>query len=120
MRHLLFFLARLVPLNAVLFCAVLASGVRAEAPYLPVWTKLLDGNNAFQVNAVAVDSNGNPYVSGRMDVPGLQGTNADAFVRKYDAAGNVIWTRQIDGGFPAADESASVAIDVFGNAFTVG
>ncbi len=63
-----------------------------------VWAKQFGSAKYDSANSVAVDGNGNVYVVGvtygavASPVPG--GTIADAFVRKYDANGNQIWTRQ--------------------------
>jgi hypothetical protein len=51
----------------------------------------------------------------------LGGPNAggeDAFLAKYDASGNLLWTRQT--GTPYYDESYSVAVDGLGNAYISG
>ena len=63
-----------------------------------IWAKQFGSANYDSANSVAVDGSGNVYVVGKVDgaitspVPG--GFGVDAFVRKYDANGNQIWTRQ--------------------------
>lgn len=85
-----------------------------------LWTKQL-GTSSLDVGwAVAVDAVGNAFLSGSTKGT-LDGANAgveDAFLAKYDAAGNPLWTRQL--GTVAADESYSVAVDAAGNAFISG
>jgi uncharacterized protein (TIGR03437 family) len=77
------------------------------------WTRQFgtgDGDEAF---GVAVDASG-VYVTGRtggaMAPPAQGGT--DVFVRKYDASGNVVWTRQL--GTTGADYGNAVAVDASG------
>lgn len=83
-----------------------------------LWTKQFGGGGgADDVGyAVAADRTG-IYVAGYIlgGLPG-QGTvgaaNADAFVRKYDAAGNELWTRQF--GTLDIEKAYGVAIDASG------
>jgi hypothetical protein len=44
--------------------------------------------------------------------------DADAFVRKYDASGNELWTRQF--GTSTCDDAWDVAVDVSGNVYAIG
>src|SRR5438093_4890324 len=72
-------------------------------------------------NSVAVDSNGNVYVAGQAGYADLGQTGfggVDAFLRKYDSAGNELWTRQF--GTPGFDAAYSVAVDNNGNIFVAG
>ena len=69
---------------------------------------------------VAVDAAGNAYITGGTD-GSLGGPNAgdyDAFLTKYDGAGNLLWSRQI--GTTACDRSNDVAVDAAGNAYISG
>jgi len=71
---------------------------------------------------VAVDGTGSVYVAGYTfgALPGQTsaGGTTDAFVRKYDASLNEVWTRQFGtGGF---DEALDVAVDGAGNVYVVG
>jgi len=69
---------------------------------------------------VAVDTSGNAFISG-YTLGSLGGTNAgsyDAYLTKYDPAGNLLWTKQL--GTSADDRSYSVAVDGSGNAFISG
>src|SRR5262249_56504179 len=66
-----------------------------------------DGDTAF---GVAVDASG-VYVAGETEgtLPGQASAgDVDAFVRKYDAAGNELWTRQFGTG--RGDEAPGVAV----------
>lgn len=70
--------------------------------------------------AVSVDAQGNAYLSGYTR-GGLVGNNAgayDAFLRKYDASGNPLWTRQF--GTTTWDYAVSTAVDAQGNAYVGG
>jgi hypothetical protein len=72
-------------------------------------------------HAVAVDSEGNAYATGftRGSLYGANDTgHSDAFLVKYDTSGSVLWSRQI--GSVSDDESHSVAVDMFGNAYISG
>ena len=64
---------------------------------------------------------GSVYVSGGTSGapagPGQHG-GSDAFVRKYDAAGNALWTRQF--GTASSDWANGVAIDSGGAVYVVG
>ncbi|MEA2733564.1 MAG: hypothetical protein QOE14_15 [Humisphaera sp.] len=70
-------------------------------------------------SAVKVDAAGNVIVAG--STSGAMGTPAggyDAFVRKYDSNGNVLWTKQV--GSSRAESVQGVAVDAGGNIFAVG
>jgi hypothetical protein len=85
-----------------------------------IWTRLFGTVATDYGNDVAVDYLGNVYVSG-LSTGSLQGTNAggfDAIVRKYDASGNHIWTKQF--GTPSEDYAAGVGTDPFGNVYVSG
>jgi hypothetical protein len=73
------------------------------------WTRQL-GTSAFDMaTAVAADVSG-VYVAGQTDgtLPDQTSTGfADAFVRKYDVGGNVVWTRQFGSSSGAAATSIS-------------
>ncbi|MCX7428000.1 MAG: SBBP repeat-containing protein [Planctomycetia bacterium] len=68
-------------------------------------------------SAVAVDGDGNAYISGRT-TGSLGGPNAgdyDAFLEKYDSSGNLSWSSQI--GTAKYDAAYGVAVDRTGNAY---
>ncbi len=54
-----------------------------------------------EINDVAIDSNGNVYVTGHTygDLEHMNEGYADVFLRKYDPIGNVIWTWQYGDEF---------------------
>ncbi|MFG0284186.1 MAG: SBBP repeat-containing protein [Phycisphaerales bacterium JB039] len=85
-----------------------------------LWTRQLGTSAWDQSRAVAVDSEGNAYVSGstRGSLGGPSAGDYDAFLAKYDAAGALLWTRQL--GTSADDGSYAVAVDSAGNAYMSG
>ncbi len=82
------------------------------------------------VSAIAVDSIGNVYTTGRFigtadfdPGPGVfnlttSAGSQDFFVSKLDSAGNFVWARRIGG--PGFDQSFDVAVDGSGNVYTTG
>jgi uncharacterized protein (TIGR03437 family) len=91
-----------------------------------LWTKQFGGTTDDQASAAAVDASG-VYVTGFITgtLPGQTdaGSN-DVFVRKYDFAGNELWTRQFgtgdqDKGFGIAVDSSGVYVcGITGGALT--
>jgi hypothetical protein len=85
-----------------------------------LWTRQIGTTAEEWSYSTAVDGSGNAYITGHTH-GSLGGPNAgidDAFLVKYDALGNVVWTRQT--GTSAWDEGTSVAVDVSGNAYISG
>jgi hypothetical protein len=82
-----------------------------------LWTRQFGTNDSDAASAVAADASG-VYVAGNTDgiLPGEAGAGGtDAFVRKYDADGNELWTRQfgtsgIDGAFGASADGSGVYV----------
>jgi hypothetical protein len=65
-----------------------------------LWTRQFGGGGGDGGAGVALDPAGNTYVVGttRGAMPGqVSGGDYDAFVRRYDPAGNEVWTRQFGG-----------------------
>ena len=72
------------------------------------------------VHGLITDIQGNVYATGITN-GGLEGVNQgslDAFIRKYDASGNVSWTKQF--GTNLADWSNGIAVDPAGNIYVAG
>lgn len=85
-----------------------------------VWTKQIGTDVFDDSRSVAVDTSGNTYISGS-SYGGLDGANlgsSDAYLRKFDSDGNVVWTKQI--GTDVFDDSQSVAVDASGNVYISG
>ena len=80
-----------------------------------VWTRQFGTGVLDFGQGIAVDTSGNVYVAGTTfgTLPGQTSAGGqDAFVRKYDASGNVVWTRQF--GTSGADGVRTVAVDSSG------
>ena len=78
-----------------------------------VWSRQFGTSAVDTVLGAAADAGG-VYVVGYTD-GALQGASAgssDAFVRKYDPDGNVVWTRQFGGA--ALDHALAAAVDATG------
>jgi hypothetical protein len=85
-----------------------------------LWSRQFGSDRSDRLQSVAVDASGNAYITGYTSGD-LDGTNAggdDAFFTKYDASGNLMWTRQF--GTSVGDAGLSVAIDGVGNAYITG
>jgi hypothetical protein len=85
-----------------------------------LWSRQLGTPVTVVGNSVSADGLGNVYISG-LTWGNLGGPNAgmaDAFVSKYDAAGNLLWSKQM--GSAAHDESKSVSADSLGNVYVSG
>jgi hypothetical protein len=87
------------------------------------WTRQMGSANSDGASGVAVDTNGNIYMTGYTygDLDG--NTNAgsltpDIFLIKYDSAGNKQWTRQL--GNIRDDKGLGVAVDSTGNIYVTG
>ena len=92
-----------------------------------LWTQQFGHERHDEILGVALDSSGSVYVSGYTDASFEGYTNPggrDAFVRKYDPDGNVVWTRQFGsdsaaGGQPN-DKALDIALDSGGNIYVAG
>ena len=87
-----------------------------------LWCRQIGTASRDSSDAVAVDASGNVYISGWTEGD-LAGPNAgpghcDAFLTKFDASGNELWSQQI--GTASYDYCLSVAIDASGNAYISG
>src|SRR5690606_17400978 len=84
------------------------------------WTRQLGTNGGDVSYGVSADDLGNVYISGETwgDLGGPSAGDADAFVSKYDAAGNLQWTRQL--GTSVRDYSYGVSADDLGNVYISG
>ncbi|MBL8720932.1 MAG: SBBP repeat-containing protein [Myxococcales bacterium] len=96
--------------------------VRAyDASGRELWTHQFGTSALDSANGIAVDASGNVLVTGTTmgALPGQ--TNAgeeDVFVRKYDASGKQLWTRQF--GSTKTEFATAIAVDASGNAVVVG
>ena len=85
-----------------------------------LWSTQIGSSVDEYCKSVAVDAVGNAYISGytfgSLSEPNAGGS--DAFLTKFDTAGNELWTKQI--GTTAWDQSFSVAVDVAGSVYISG
>ena len=114
LHHLILWLVMLQALSMVLLRPVAAeSGA--------VWTHLLGTDQPDYGTGVTVDTNGNIYITGhttgRLDDQSNAGYD-DAFVAKYDPAGNRQWARLL--GTEGIDLAQGVAADGSGNVYITG
>ncbi|MEI7512803.1 MAG: SBBP repeat-containing protein [Candidatus Uhrbacteria bacterium] len=88
-----------------------------------LWNTFLGGSGADNVSSVAVDSLGNPYVSGRSDATWGSPVRAytsgsDAFVTKLTTSGALTWNTFL--GSTGSDFALGLAVDGTGNAYLAG
>jgi len=85
-----------------------------------LWARQFGGSGADVAYGVAVDTVGGVYIAGTTAfLPGQVGLGGDdAFLRKYDASGNVVWTTEF--GTSSEDFGYAVALDASGNIYVGG
>jgi hypothetical protein len=100
--------------SAVLLALLIPASALAAST---AWTRQFGTTAEDVAGGIAADSEGITVVgtTGGELKGNLRGPS-DAFVRRYDRSGNVVFTRQF--GTPAGDSASAVAID--GGGFTVG
>lgn len=85
-----------------------------------VWTRQFGTADIEYGNDVAVDASGFVYLTGTT-FGSLEGVNAggsDVFLRKFDADGAILWTRQF--GTNSDESAAGIALDGSGNVLLTG
>lgn len=98
--------------------AVCPSAARAQGG-IPLWTNRYDGpGNGFDyADAIAVDLNGNVFVTGYST--GSAGDRDWATI-KYSNAGTPLWTNRYNGPGNGTDLAIAIAADANGNAYVAG
>jgi uncharacterized delta-60 repeat protein len=105
--------------KTLLLGCILFSSVVCFAQVTEQWVKRQNGEpNAPDVaNDLAVDHNGNVYVTGWSQG---KGTNADFATIKYDNNSNTQWVKRYNGAGNGEDQATAIAIDDYGNAYITG
>ncbi|MEO8149588.1 MAG: SBBP repeat-containing protein [Bacteroidia bacterium] len=92
-----------------------------------VWAKSVSGTIGCKSNAIAVDANGNSYITGYFNEDSITFGNvtlvntfgsSEMFVVKYDASGNVIWAKKALG--TTQEEGVSLTVDANGDLYVTG
>jgi hypothetical protein len=82
-----------------------------------VWTRIHDSSSEDNARGVATDSADSIVVVGWTNSPG---ESSDAWIGKYDASGDPLWTRAYDSGVDNDDAAHGVATDSADNVIVVG
>ena len=93
--------------------------VKYSGAGLPLWTNLYNGpeNGDDYANAIALDSNGNVFVTGwSRDSNGV----SDYATIKYSGAGVPIWTNRYVGTRNYESGATAIGVDSTGNVFVTG
>ena len=83
-----------------------------------LWTRQFGTGQRVEAESVAVDGEGNIHVVGSTHPGQTNEGFPDAFLRKFDPAGEVLWTRQL--GSHSRDVAEDVAVDIEGNVYVAG
>lgn len=94
-----------------------------------IWAKSAGSNGGDRGNSIAVDAQGNSYITGKFGYGGavfgdttlfLINSTASFFITKLDNSGNFIWAKSVHGGFTYNTHVNGIAIDSIGNSYIVG
>jgi len=88
---------------------------------MPLWTNRYNGpgNGSDFARAVAVDSNGNVFVTG-YSAGGVGPTSYDFATVAYSRSGAPLWTNRYNGPADNHDEAYAIAVGLNGNVFVTG
>jgi hypothetical protein len=106
-------------LISMLLITFVSAGHLFADPSEDTWVVRHDGpgNAGDKATSLAVDDQGNVYVTGWS--PG-DGTGSDYATMKYDPEGNELWVKRYNGPGNAGDEAASIVVDDWGNVYVTG
>jgi cysteine-rich repeat protein len=93
---------------------------RAQGEGTVDWSVLAEGTGGAEVNAVALDADGNLVAGGTLFDPTDGDPNAIRWLRKFDAAGTLLWERQFDFSSEQPERIADVSVDDADNIYVVG
>ncbi len=84
-----------------------------------LWVARYNGSGDYfdEGNAIAVDADGNVYVTG---VSAGDGTGSDYVTIKYNSQGEQLWVARYDGPKGSEDFSVALAVDGAGNVYVTG
>lgn len=88
-----------------------------------VWVSRYKGSGdagLSQPYALAVDPNGNVYVTGRSDDSSGFGFNFDILTIKYSSSGDSLWVNRYNGQGNSSDVANAIALDGAGNVYVTG
>ncbi len=99
-----------------------------DADGVLLWARQVGGQNDDYASAISTDLTGNCYLTGFFFIQGTvtsfgstsvtNAGDADMFISKFTAAGNLLWVR--NGGSRGEDASFGIATDVAGNSYICG
>lgn len=103
-------------LSLLAAASILLSAIPAQAETID-WIRQFGSRRFDRAWGTSIDASGNSYVAGQTDgqLPGqTHRGGTDAFVRAFDPAGNVLWTRQFGTGkYDAAYQTAVDGTSVY-------
>jgi len=114
----------------ILTLCLLAAVLQVDAQSVNhVWTKSIGSTGSDEGSKMLVDAAGNVYVAGKFSGttdfdPGPGVTNLtssgfrDVFISKWDASGNLLWVRNLQG--TGDDQVYGFAVDASGSVYTSG
>ena len=95
--------------------------IKYSSAGVPLWTNWYNGpgNGSDQAYALALDAEGNVYVTGDSWSTNSAGTE-DYATLKYSSAGLPLWTNRYGGPGNGSDGARAIALDAGGNVYVTG
>ena len=99
------------------------------------WVRQIGGTSYDSIDSIAIDASNNIYFTGAfsntvdfdpssndyiLTTNGLDDLDYDAFVCKYDSAGNFIWVKQFESQNNSLGKGLSITLDESGNSYIAG